>query len=439
MNNTISEPEKYANIFDPTIANYSEFIFPVIEQMRREDPFYRTELPVPAWMITRYDDVSALLNNKNLNPTFDHAITFNTIPEAERIALTPLKECFQHWFINSSTDRHRAMQQIFRRYFTAKAVRALEPRIQKMIDLFLALISPSQENNIINRLCYPLPAAVIAEILGVPEEDHSLFVAWSKPMLKSYSPYNFEDYLEAQEGVVSMMDYCEARLKKAPHNTDNIINVMAQAVAANEMSQKEAVVNTVMMLFAGHETTATMLGSCLQYTVEFSHQWEKVKSNPDRLGDFISETLRFRGTTVASWRRRFVLNTFDYKGHTFQQGDIIFLSIISANRDDDQFFTANEFNIDRTNNDKHMSFGYGTHYCLGAALANLELELVMKTLLTRHPNMHIDLKNSEYTYPAARLPRLIALPVILSPNNDAHSGTSESRNRMTSDEAENTG
>ena len=407
--------EKYPTIFNPPSDNYADVIFPIIEQMRTEDPFYRTEKPVPAWMLTRFDDVSFMLNCKQVKPTFDHAITFNQIPEAERIALTPMKECFQHWFIHSAPERHRAMQQIFRRYFTARAVRALQPRVQEMIDNLLSQIDPNQPNNIVESFCYPLPAAVIAEILGVPQEDHHLFVKWSGPMLKSYAPYNYEGYLEAQTGIINMMDYCEDRLECAPHNSDNIINVMAQAVAADEMTQKEAVVNTVMMLFAGHETTATMLGSCLQYTVEFASQWEKVQSDPSRLMDFIAEALRFRGTTVASWRKRYVLEKFDYKGHTFNQGDIIFLSIISANRDDEQFKGASTFDIDRTNNNKHMSFGYGTHYCLGAALANLELETVFTTLIQRFPNMLVDLASSEYDCVPVRLPRIKKIPVTLSP------------------------
>ena len=257
----------------------------------------------------------------------------------------------------------------------------------------------------------PLPVTVIAELLGVPEADRGRLRPWSSDIVAMYELDHSEE--QARRAVLAVEEFSAylaelaAARRHAPQ--DDLISALAQAEDGGErLSEAELIATCILLLNAGHEATVHALGNGMLALLRHPDQMRRLRAEPALVERTVEEMLRY--DTPLPIFRRWVLEDMEYHGHRFALGQQLGLVYGAGNRDGARFARPHEFDITRRDN-PHLAFGGGVHYCLGAPLARLELEIAVNTLLRRFPNLRLDRASLEYkeTYVFHGLK---ALPVI---------------------------
>ena len=381
---------KYMELFNPEFLSRR---YEIYAQMRNEDPVYYMDSDFfQSWFITRYDDVSALLNDKRLS-------TSNTIhyldlaPEEEQALLSPLRLYMQQSLPETLDERHKVLQTFFLQYLSPKVIASLQESIERMVGDMFDRLDPVRTFNFSEEFAYPLPAMVIADLLGVPASGYDNIIRWSKGLISVFRPYNFEAYKQGQEDMLAMIEYCQRLMRSDDLRNDCLLFALAIEVDKGKISEEEALVNCANMLFAGHETTASALGKGLLEFFKNRDQLALVQQDPALMANAVEEIIRKVG--VVGWLARRAKDDFDFKGYSIRKNDRIMLSPFTANLDDRHFENAEAFDIRRNNAKQHLGFGKGKHYCLGASLARMEITIVFTALFERFPDFQIDLDNIE--------------------------------------------
>jgi cytochrome P450 len=238
---------------------------------------------------------------------------------------------------------------------------------------------------------YPLPAMVIAEMLGVPTSDRDLLKAWSQKMATFFSLTKKGDpaVIESMaQTLLELTDYLReiVRQRRQVPQDDMISNLLAADEEGNILTEEELLSNCVLMLFAGHETTMNLIGNGLLALQRHPEQYEKLKRNPALGAMAVEELLRY--DSPVQFLARVAMADLAFGGKQIRAGERITFALGAANRDPAQFSAPDKLELSRQKN-KHLTFGYGTHFCLGASLARLEAEIAFNTLLRRLPRLQL--------------------------------------------------
>ena len=353
---------------------------PVLHRMRREDPVhFSTRLR--AWILTRYDDIAVALKDPRL--TAGRLVAqIDRLPEEQRRQVEPLRNSIALWMGHTNNVDHVRMQGVFKKYFTPKIVEDLRPRAQAITDELIDAFMDRGECEVIEALAYPLPARVIADMLGVPAEDRDLLPRWSRAVSGVFRPLNIDNLLASQKNILEMSEYMRKTVqerRRAPQ--DDLISMLVAAQAEGAIqSEDEILANCVLLLFAGHETTAGLIGKGLFHLLDNPEQMAQLRANPDRLTNAIEEMLRFDGPALTT--TRFSLEAIELGGKTIEANQLLFVVLGAGNRDPAHYPDPDRFDIGRSTA-RHLAFGQGMFYCLGAALARMEAQVCFSTLFRR--------------------------------------------------------
>jgi hypothetical protein len=267
----------------------------------------------------------------------------------------------------------------------------------------------------IRDVAFPLPATVIAVLLGAPIEDIELIKEWSD-RLAAYlggSVDGRDNFSEAREGVVQLAEYFRALLRDRRRNPrDDLMSLMLRAEhEGDRLSHEEVVANCVLLLFAGHETTTNLLGNGLFHLLRHPDQVALLRDNPDLADSAVEEFLRYDGPVPATIK--VATADIEWHGREIRRGDMVLPFMSSANRDPRQFADADVLDIRRSPN-RNVAFAYGIHFCLGAPLARLEGQLTFATLLRRFPRLTLQSATPRWK-PMIFLRGLASLPLTWQP------------------------
>ena len=377
-------PGSHPELFDPARSpDYAE----ILEDIRNdEEIFYFEGSTYRTWIVTRYDHVKALLRDERLiQPSLMPRIA--TFTEEQQRALLPMQE-FARLNLGKDRERKLALRQATKQFFMPAGVDRIRPRVREIIDLLHEEIDPSAPVDLIGRFTYPMPAWVLAEIMGVPREDRNLFIGWSNALIRYFRSYTFEQFHAAQAGVVEMLDYCaeriETRLAEGPGDED-LVDVFARLLGAGEFELGELSSSAATFLMAGHENTSHFIGNVFNMLFQHPDAFKALKEDMGLLPGVMNEVLRYNG--VVPFVTREVLEDVEFEGHLFERGQLISLSLFSANRDERRWADMNRFDIHRPDAKHHLGFGHGEEYCRGAHLALMEAEELIRFLLGRYPDM----------------------------------------------------
>jgi cytochrome P450 len=333
------------------------------------------------WVLTRYADQRALLTDPRISADIMHpGYPHSSAGLRERRAQA-------RTFLNMDDPEHARLRRMVTAPFAIKRVEALRPAIQQIVDSLIdEMLAGPKPVDLVQAFALPVPSMVISELLGVPYADHDFFQATSKILVSRDQPA--ETVLEAQGKLI---DYLEQQVaEKLARPADDLLSRLAtEQVATGELSQRDVAVMGMLLLTAGHETTANMIALGTLALLEHPGQLAALRDTDDAklIAGAVEELLRYLHI-VHSGRRRVAIEDIEIGGQVIAAGDGVIFANDAANRDEEVFANPGLLDVHRDAR-KHVAFGFGVHQCLGQPLARVELQVVYGTLYRRIPGLRL--------------------------------------------------
>ena len=367
--------------------------YPRYEQLRSEDPVHWNE-GAQTWILTRYQDVIDALRDPRLSSTGISAL-FQEARSAEGVS--ELEQTFLDMMLFSDPPDHTRLRALANKAFTPGVLERMRSQIQDAVDGLLDDIQKHGSMEVISELAYPLPAMVITEILGVAGGDRETFKKMSNDIA------TFAGYIREAEENVGPVIQSMAKLKE--------FLLFSALVTAEDQgdtfSEDELYSMCAMLIFAGHETTTNLIGNGILALLQNPLELERLRDDHTLIESAVEEIIRYTGPVQAV--SRIALESLQIGDKQIAKGERLSLNIGSANRDPAQFNNPNQFDIQR-NEGRHLGFGFSIHFCLGAALARMEAQAVIGSVVRRMPELRLEEPGLEWrSHPVLR--GLTTLPV----------------------------
>jgi cytochrome P450 len=388
--------------------------YPYYGRLREEDPVHWNEL-YDLWVITRHDDVVWMTRHHELfsNAVFrnDPRPAYPAIDESDLGLYEYVRNYQADQFIQHDRPEHLEMRKIVHTYFTPRAMEAWRPFVQKAVAELLDAAEANGHMDVMRDLATPLPVLVIAQMMGVPAVDRPHVRKLAEKLL--YIGRGEHDRMKPlTEGMQGMIDYVSPLVDERLVNPgDDFISVLATGEKKGVFTRHQVLVNTSLLLLAGHETTINLLCNGTLAFMRHPEQWALFKGDPEGLAQRATEECLRYDAPVKSIQR-IAGQDVDMRGKVLRKDDRIRWFISSANRDPNAFGNPERFDITRDPN-PHVAFGSGVHHCLGATLARVEGQEVFKALAERFPSLHVETQALEYQ-PSITFRSLKSLPVAWS-------------------------
>ena len=398
--------------------------YPFYEQLRNHDPVHWDE-ELGFWVLSRYADIDSLYTDDRFSRAQGLMRGFERLSESERQIVEPVYHSFSKTVFYADPPYHTHLRGLMNHAFTPRRVERLRPYIQRIVD---ELLNSAQSNgvtiDVIRDLAYPLPVMVIAELLGLPASDRERFKQWSDDLFAILGTVRHKpsELLErAAESLNEMADYVKdlSRKRRASPQDDLLTALLAvteeDAVAcphphgssvpggtpeltreratSSTLTEEELVSNINILLSTGHETTTHLIGNGLLALLQHPEQMQKLQTEPAVLSSAIEEMLRYDNPVQITYRS--ALEDAEIKGKLIRKGDLVNSILGSANRDPQRFSNPDHFDITR-NEGRHLGFGIGIHFCIGAPLVRLEAEIVFETILRCFPKINLATETLEW-------------------------------------------
>ncbi|MCY3888726.1 MAG: cytochrome P450 [bacterium] len=380
--------------------------------LREHDPVHWNE-KYRAWFIHRYHDVLDALRDPRFSSERIGA-AYDRLTEEQRAERQPTYDILMDWLVFRDPPDHTRLRRLVSRAFTPRAVEAWRDRITGVVDELIDGLSERDHFDLIEDFAYPIPAVVIAEMMGVPPDDRDRFKDWSDDvMILVFGARGVGDRrARAQQGLVELAAYLgDLVAHYRQHPADNIISNLVEASEGDDsLEDPEIVANCVLFLFGGHETTTNLIGNGIRVLLNHPGQLQKLREDPSLIKPAIEEILRFDGPSKMEVRT--LADEVEMGEKTLPAGDMVYLVQHAANRDPDAFDQPDRFDIARDPNN-HIGFGFGLHFCLGASVARLEGTIALEALVRRLPNLELG-SEPEVWVPTMLSRGLEHLPVSLS-------------------------
>lgn len=351
--------------------------------LRKEAPVYfHKETNGPGfWAVTKYDDVVTIGKDPGRFSSFRGGTNIQDYPAEDLSAI-------QMMMLNMDPPQHNKFRKLASTGFTPRMVARLEPRIRQMAKEIVDAVAAKGEADFVTQIAAELPLQVIAEIVGVPQEDRHKLFEWSNRLIGFDDP---EFQSSHEDGKVAAMEVwmyasslAEARVGK---KGDDLVSVLINAeIDGERLSEPEFDAFFLLLAVAGNETTRNLISGGMLALIEHPEQRARLLADPSLIPSAVEEMLRW--VTPVMYFRRTATRDTELRGQKIKEGDKVVMYYTSANRDEDVFANPDVFDIARAPNE-HMAFGGGQHFCLGASLARLEIRIIFEELLRRLPDIEL--------------------------------------------------
>jgi cytochrome P450 len=400
-------------IIDVTSTAFRADPYPTYARMRAEAPVCRVTLPdkQTVWFVTRYDDVITVLKDARF---VNDGGKVQTPEQAARAPWMPsvFKPLMRN-MLNTDELDHTRLRGLVHKAFTPRLVEAMQERIRTLTEDLLDRVQARGRMDLIRDYALPIPATIIAEMLGVPVEDQHRFQRWSNALVSS-APSRW-GVLKMVPPMWAFLRYIRKLVKtRRAEPREDLVSALVQArESGDRLSEDELLSMIFLLLVAGYETTVNLIGNGVLALMEHPEQMERLRDEPGLIKTAVEELLRY-DAPVQIAGERYPREDVTIAGVTIARGEMIQPVLGSANRDDWQFDRPDELDLAREPN-RHVAFGQGVHYCLGAPLARLEGQLAINALLRRLPELRLDVPRESLRHRAGLgLRGLGSLPVAFS-------------------------
>jgi cytochrome P450 PksS len=395
--------------FDLFGPRFKAEAYDVYARMRAQAPIYRranSTGSAATCFITRYDDALALLRDHK------HFVkdARNTMTAAEQAALPvepPMLSLLSRHMLNADVPNHTRLRGLVNKAFTTRMVEQMQGQMESIAHKLLAAIEHNGEADLIESYAFPLPIIVIAELLGVPARDRNRFRAWSNAIVAPTPDHarNRQKVEKSRQLMEDFINYLRAifAARRAQPRDDLISSLLAAEEAGDALSEDELFSMILLLIVVGHETSVNLIGNGVLALLQHPDAWQLLQNAPPLLPSAVEEMLRY-DCPVERAPMRYAAEDMEFGGVLIKRGDAVSVVLGSANRDESQFPEADTFDIQRDPN-RHLAFGHGIHYCLGAALARLEGRVSIQTLLQRMPDLRLAVASNQLrwrTHPIMR-------------------------------------
>ena len=359
--------------------------YPSYTRLRVEKPVYWDRRF--GWVVSRYADVVRAVRDPRLStqrPTAEDPIPVHLQGIADEVR--EIRQMQSRWLVCSDPPQHTRLRNAVGAVFCPPMVERMRTRIQRVVDELLDAVQNADQMDVIGALAYPLPSTIIAELLGVPIADREVFRRWADDIAAG-STWTVPILLRAhasQQALVAYLSALVAVRRETPR--DDLLSSLIAAADDGLLSEEEVLATCVLLLYVGHETTTNLIGNGTLALLNDHDQRLRLQSEPALIQSAVEELLRYDSPVQAAFRRAIV--DFELGGQSVRQGDHLLLLLGAANRDPEQFVEPDRLNLGRPEN-RHVSFGLGPHYCIGASLARLEGQIAIETLFRRFPNLRL--------------------------------------------------
>jgi cytochrome P450 len=372
--------------FDPRSPGFRQNPYPYYDLLLTHAPIFYWE----TWGITflsRHEDCSELLRDNRLGRGN------NSEPPPSQAALAAM---MNRWMLLMNPPDHTRLRGLVYKAFTPRRVEQLRETIQTVTDRLLDRVTHQGSMDLIADFAYPLPVTVIAEMLGIPEEDRDLFHHWSDALARSLDLTDDPAiYDRASVAAAEFTDYLRTlAARRRAHPRDDLLSALVQVEEAGQhLTEDELYATCALLLVAGHETTINLIGNGTLALLRNPDQLRLLQEKPTHVRTAVEELLRY--DSPVQMTARVALEEISYKGTTFCSGQEVAFLLSAANYDPAVYTEPHRLDITREKN-PHLSFGGGIHYCLGAPLARLEGQIAFETLLRRLPKLRLAVENPVY-------------------------------------------
>ena len=368
-------------VFNPLLPEFHANPYPFYRALREEDPVH--ESPLGFWVCTRYDDAVMVLRD----PRFGREGMADLLES--RLGIARDASHTRDMLFRDPPD-HTRLRGLVSRAFTPRVVDVMRPHIQEIVDGLLDRVEGAHAMDVIEDLAYPLPVTVICEMLGVPTADQDVFKGWSNDIARSLDaailPAGSDVLARGREARLAITDYFRSLIntRRKDPRPDLLSALIAAEEEGNKLSEGELVSTCILLLVAGHETTVNLIGNGLLALLQHPDQLRALRDDPALIQTGVEELLRFDGPVQRTGR----MTTADVEigGKHIPKGSVVVSVIGAANRDPKHFSDPDRLDVSRKEN-RHIAFGFGIHFCLGAPLARIEGQIAIGALVRRMPGL----------------------------------------------------
>ena len=393
-----------ALVFDPMDPEFVANPYPVYARLRAEDPVHQS--PRGFWVLTRYEDVATVLRDSILAKeplaAFVAARFGVAVPPGVGLSM-----------LDRDPPDHTRLRSLVSKAFTPRVVEELRPHIQEIVDGLLARVEGERSMDLMEQFAYPLPVIVICEMLGVPVKDHERFKGWGLDIARGLDAILLPvDSEVAQRSMVSrhaLAEYFRGLIaeRRASPRGDLLSALIAAEEAGDKLSEEELLATCILLLVAGHETTVNLIGNGTLALLRHPAELRRLRERPEIIGSAVEELLRYDGPVQRT--ARIPSADVTIAGRKISKGELVLPFIGAADRDPAQFAEPDRLDLTRADN-RHLAFGWGIHFCLGAPLARVEGQIAVSALVQRLPKLALATEKPEYRQ-SLTLRGLKALPV----------------------------
>jgi len=375
--------------FNPMDPEFVADPYPTYRRLRTEDPVHQN--PLGFWVLTRYEDVMATLR--------DARAVKEPIAAFVAARFGAAVPAIGFSMLDRDPPDHTRLRGLVSKAFTPKMVERLRSEVQAIVDGLLDAVEGAGTMDLIEQFAYPLPVTVICQMLGVPVKDRERFKQWGLDIARGLDAIMLPPDSEVARRSVASRQALTAYFReliaerRATPRADVLSDLIAAEEAGDRLSEPELLATCMLLLIAGHETTVNLIGNGTLALLRHPDQLRLLRERPGLIGTAVEELLRFDGPVQRTARIPSEDITID--GRTIPKGELVMPFIGAADRDPAQFPEPDRLDITRTDN-RHVAFGLGIHFCLGAPLARVEGQIAINTLVQRLPKLTLATDRPEY-------------------------------------------
>jgi cytochrome P450 len=373
--------------YDPRLLAHRRAPLDLLSPLREATPIAHNPA-IGGWMLLRFDDVQEALRDQRLSNARIQSYAAHLRQRGQDPG--PIADSLAHWMVFNDPPRQMELRLMVAKTFGTRSMARLRASIEEIVNRLIDRIEPGRQADLIADFAVPLPTLVIARLLGVPEADAPMLKAWSDEIaLFVGTSLDVADRRQrAEQAVLAMRAYLEEQATSRAIDTDGTLigTILRAELDGHPVTASEAADIALSIVFAGHETTTHLLGNGLSQLLSHPDAWQRLVARQLSPEDAVEECLRFEGPVNAV--ARVVREPHERLGQLLQPGERLFLMLGAANRDPRRFDNPDTFLPDRGDH-RHLAFGFGTHFCLGALLARLEATTAIAALADRLPDLRL--------------------------------------------------